>query len=65
MTEDEYIAAVIADAPPLSARQVAKLSALFDQDGPENRPESAPERRKAAPGGGHRRPSNPSPNESP
>ena len=37
MTEDEYVAALIAQAPPLSAAQIAKLAALFDQELPDTR----------------------------
>jgi hypothetical protein len=32
-TYDEYIESVVAQAPPLSAQQLAKLSAQFDYDG--------------------------------
>ena len=46
MTEDEYVGKLVAEAPPFTVGQIAKLSALFDQEHAENQAEKPPERRK-------------------
>ena len=44
--EDAYIDAIVAAAPPFTPGQIARLSALFDQEQAENQAEKPPGRRK-------------------